>query len=325
MAGIYHHADIISAKDRMWHSLLYVTKLLSEGADLEELVRQSALNPGLKKRKRSPRNQITPFENPRHPIIPENPETSRDQSLVPRSPVLEKSNLGPVLEKSNLDFRDDQMKRNQSPGTHTIKFKLPRHSIIHENPGTSRDQSRVHKSRVSKKPNLGPVSEKPDPVSARDKKTDEAKCRVLMENHIVNGVQNLHPDLPVAIRARIIETGGSLDSAAFIIEKKLYTTDVNKGHCRLSIPVRQVKERFLMQAEVDELLGSENGIVPTTLIDPCFDESEVAFSLWKSNTMYALKSGWKDACIKNGLTDKTTVRLWAFRRESKLCLALERI
>ncbi|KAL3634561.1 hypothetical protein CASFOL_021615 [Castilleja foliolosa] len=131
-------------------------------------------------------------------------------------------------------------------------------------------------------------------------------------------------DLPDTIRDQIIETGGSLESAAFIIEKKLYSTDVNKNHCRLSIPVRQVKERFLKQAEVDELLGSERGIVPTTLIDPCLDESEVAFSLWKSNTMYVLMSGWKDACIKNGLTDKMEVRLWAFRRKAKLCLVLER-
>ncbi|KAL3634553.1 hypothetical protein CASFOL_021607 [Castilleja foliolosa] len=319
MAGFSCPADVISAKDRMWHSLLYVTKLLSEGADLDELVRQSALKPGfLTKRKRSPRTHITPFKKPRHPIIPENPETSPDQSLVPRSPVLEKPNLGPVLENPNLDFRDDQMKRKQSPGNHIIKFKLPRHSIIPDIPETSRAQSLVHKRPVFEKPNLGPVS-------ARDKKTNEVRLRVMMENHIVNGVENLHLDLPDTIRNRIIETGGSLDTVAFIIQKKLYRTDVDDGQCRLSIPVRQVKERFLMQAEVDELLGSENGIVPTTLIDPCFDESEVAFSLWKSNTMYVLKTGWKDAYLKNGLTDKTVVRLWAFRRKEKLCLVLERI
>ncbi|KAL3634562.1 hypothetical protein CASFOL_021616 [Castilleja foliolosa] len=196
MAGISYPDDVISAKDRMWYSLNYVTKLLSEGFDLEELVRQSNLDRGfLVKRKRSPRNHIVTFKKPRHHfIIPENPETSRDQSLVPQSPVLEKPNLGPVLEKPNLDCRDDQMKRKQSPRNHIIKFKLPRHSIIPENPEPSRDQSLVPKSLVFENPNLGPVFENPDPVSARDKKTNEAKLRVLMENHIVNGDQNLHLD-----------------------------------------------------------------------------------------------------------------------------------
>ncbi|KAK8579526.1 hypothetical protein V6N13_142725 [Hibiscus sabdariffa] len=132
------------------------------------------------------------------------------------------------------------------------------------------------------------------------------------------------PSLPHIFTRRIQEMGGQ--NLVFVIEKKLFFSDVNPQASRLSIPFSQVRSHaFLTESEAELLEG--NNAIRARLLEPSMVETEVNFNKWAMNkcSMYVITTSWNSVVKNNGLKDKTVVRLWSFRLNSTLCLALQKL
>ena len=123
-------------------------------------------------------------------------------------------------------------------------------------------------------------------------------------------------ELPVEFRHRILELGGSEPKMVF--EKKLYSTDVNVNHGRLTIPLRQCTLE-LKQTEVAASVkrdGRGKNIVgfEVMVIEPGLKERTMRFKDWATVASYALVGGWNDLVKKNGIKKDDILQLWSFRR-----------
>ncbi|KAE8691936.1 hypothetical protein F3Y22_tig00110864pilonHSYRG00126 [Hibiscus syriacus] len=133
------------------------------------------------------------------------------------------------------------------------------------------------------------------------------------------------PLLPQRFRQRIEEMGGA--NLVFVIEKKLFYSDVNQQASRLSIPFSQVQSHaFLTESEALHLEGKNNTIT-ALLLEPSMVKTEVNFNKWTmgKSSMYVIKTAWNTVVKNNGLKDTTVVRLWSFRANSTLCFALQKL
>ncbi|KAI3468352.1 hypothetical protein Pfo_025015 [Paulownia fortunei] len=156
----------------------------------------------------------------------------------------------------------------------------------------------------------------------RDCQEEESTMKKKPKN--VNLSRNLPqppPALPQAFKSHILLMGGCLDDVILVIQKELYDTDVNKSQNRLSMPFSKVNIQFLTSKEVDHL-DAPKAEIQATLIEPCLQECEISLRNWKSNSMFALVSPWKEVCRRNQLREGKVIQLWSFRRNSKLCFAL---
>ncbi|KAE8653733.1 SET domain protein 16 isoform 1 [Hibiscus syriacus] len=133
------------------------------------------------------------------------------------------------------------------------------------------------------------------------------------------------PLLPQSFMQRVEEMGGG--NLVFVIEKKLFFSDVNPQASRLSIPFSQVQSHvFLTESEAQHLEGKNNTIT-ALLLEPSMVKTEVNFRKWMmgKSPMYVIKTAWNSIVKNNGLKDTTVVRLWSFRADSTLCFALQRL
>ncbi|KAE8653732.1 hypothetical protein F3Y22_tig00117056pilonHSYRG00081 [Hibiscus syriacus] len=126
------------------------------------------------------------------------------------------------------------------------------------------------------------------------------------------------PLLPQSFSQLIEEMGGG--NLVFVIEKKLFYSDVNRQASRLSIPFSQVQSHaFLTESEAQHLEGKNNTIT-ALLLEPSMVKTEVNLNKWVmgKSSMYVIKTAWNSVVKNNGLKDTTVVRLWSFRANSTL-------
>ncbi|KAL0342661.1 UNVERIFIED_CONTAM: hypothetical protein Scaly_1928700 [Sesamum calycinum] len=277
-----------SASNRRWEYLIHVTKLLFEGkVELEQLVNQ--------------------FENP-------NPEAARvgDQDPLVRG----------FLKKG---------KRSPRKGKMFIQTPAPVVDRVDDSPQPGKDQARSRPPKTSTTAgvsNLENLDKKPVSTCRRRKihyehgESSSQNPRAKKRAVAILNFPHPEPILPEAFKNHILETGGCLETLVFVIQKGLFKTDLDPNEGRLSIPYRQVQNQFLESSELEQLDSTPGGI-PATLVEPCLEERKMSLRNWKSNSMYALVSGWNEVCSRNALRRPgVVIQLWSFRRHTHLCFAL---
>lgn len=145
---------------------------------------------------------------------------------------------------------------------------------------------------------------------------------------------NPPPDLPASFFNKIRHMDGN--DIVRVIQKPLYKSDVCKGECRFSIPLKQVQQEFLTEQEkvllstYDPINNKLLRIEEITLIDPSLNEKNISLGKWKmpkkhgpSSESYVLVNKWTEIVEENQLMKGDIVQLWAFRvAAASLCFAL---
>ncbi|KAK6926009.1 B3 domain-containing protein At2g31720-like [Dillenia turbinata] len=147
---------------------------------------------------------------------------------------------------------------------------------------------------------------------------------------ICNG-PNAPADLPAEIRNAIAEQYRGTQ-IVLVIQKRIFSSDVNRGHNRFSVPVRQVRTQFLTEEEKRKLNSEDISVV---LIQPCLESIKMNMKTWvmpkengKVSSSYMLKTKWGEVVMNNNIKKGDIVQLWAFRTEttdSTLGFALVRV
>ncbi|XP_049394662.1 B3 domain-containing protein At3g25182-like [Solanum stenotomum] len=157
-------------------------------------------------------------------------------------------------------------------------------------------------------------------------------------NHTVEAVAPpvviLNRELSIEFKNQMF-IGGSVESAKLVIEKILFDTDVNPAEGRLSIPQKQMTNRFLNTGE-EQLLNTRNGAkmseMNVSLIEPSRQVVQINLRKWtmnknngKTSSSYVLVKHWNDVTKRNGLKSGMKMQLWAFRKDENLCFALVKV
>ncbi|KAI9107219.1 hypothetical protein K1719_021828 [Acacia pycnantha] len=146
------------------------------------------------------------------------------------------------------------------------------------------------------------------------------------------------PPLPEEFQTKIIEKCGELwlNQLTHIYHKKLFKTDLNRQHCRISMPLSEMKSFAFLEDEEITLLR-EGGAIRVPVIHKPMDnpptELTITFKQWdlhkndnkEPNAQYVLNGGWYTIVTEDKFEANQTVDIWAFRdHENKLCLAIVR-
>ncbi|KAI9087221.1 hypothetical protein K1719_030856 [Acacia pycnantha] len=128
-----------------------------------------------------------------------------------------------------------------------------------------------------------------------------------------------------------------------VIQKCLTETDVNRGHCRVTIPCSQVESfKFLDGEEMTNLRLQRSMTVPlihtltengmsqalseTSLVLGQWDMHKNKKDLKKVSYQYVLQTNWNTIVENDGLKKGDCVQIWAFRDvDNKLCMALVKL
>ncbi|KAH1062685.1 hypothetical protein GYH30_005573 [Glycine max] len=133
--------------------------------------------------------------------------------------------------------------------------------------------------------------------------------------------------LPREFQEKIQELNGC--EVKFVTQKKLFKTDLNPQHARLSIPPAKIANRFLTPTEessLNERRGKHKRLsgMPVMVLDPSLREYNMCFKKWEmtKSYVYNLTMGWNQIVGDNHLKLGDTLHLWSFRLSSQLCFAL---
>ncbi|CAL5358880.1 unnamed protein product [Camellia sinensis] len=118
------------------------------------------------------------------------------------------------------------------------------------------------------------------------------------------------PELPEKLKQ--LHKDREVSETVLVIQKKIYSTDVNTSQGRLSMPLRQIKNMEFLSEEEKDLL-SERGGIAVKLIDLADKNCEVynvTLKQWKLKytSNYCLVTGWNTFLTKNRLEVDTTVQ-----------------
>ncbi|XP_017984345.1 PREDICTED: uncharacterized protein LOC108663635 [Theobroma cacao] len=135
------------------------------------------------------------------------------------------------------------------------------------------------------------------------------------------------PDMPQAFKNRIENLGGT--DIKLVTQKFIKPTDLNPGHNRLSMTLKQVRSKFLSEAE-DEKLKNNQGM-DVILVEPCLEVSRVHLTKWLigGSFAYVFKTQWNQIVRNNAdtLKPEAVVQIWSFRvgPESQLGFAMIKV
>ncbi|XP_050289206.1 B3 domain-containing protein At1g32030-like [Quercus robur] len=115
-----------------------------------------------------------------------------------------------------------------------------------------------------------------------------------------------------------------------LIQKALYPTDIAKMENRLSMPLGQIRAKFLREEEKQDL-DQHRMEVEVPFIEPSGTFNKAFLRQWdmkkasgSKSSMYVLKKNWNDIVMANKLKEDDVVQVWSFRleKDDQLCLAL---
>lgn len=137
------------------------------------------------------------------------------------------------------------------------------------------------------------------------------------------GVYNPPPDLPEEYK-RLMANGAK---AELVIQKQLFTSDVNRDLNRVSLPPKQVLCKDFLRPNEIESLKPKDAFLKVPFIDPMLEKEEMSLSLWKLSSSteksVVLNSNWNHIVKKNGLIAGDLIQVWSFRdNNDQLQLAL---
>ncbi|KAL7250549.1 hypothetical protein ACSBR1_012554 [Camellia fascicularis] len=123
------------------------------------------------------------------------------------------------------------------------------------------------------------------------------------------------PELPAEFKNHIESLNGT--ELNFVIEKSLYSTDLNHNHRHLSLPLSQIDNGFLTREEKDLLetrTGKHKPSIVAKLIVPSKKESDIFLKKWdmpkktgKLNSTYNLTTSWNDVVESNKQCERMIV------------------
>ncbi|TKY57297.1 putative B3 domain-containing protein [Spatholobus suberectus] len=156
----------------------------------------------------------------------------------------------------------------------------------------------------------------------------------LVRNKRNVGDEQEHPhepdELPREFKEKIRELNGC--EVKFVMEKKLFMTDLNPNNGRFSIPPSKIANNFLTQTEessLNERLGRNKRLagMPVFVLDPSLTEHNMCFKKWamERGCVYNLTKGWNQIVLHNDLKLDDKLQLWSFRVSSQLCFALVKL
>ncbi|XP_054800929.1 B3 domain-containing protein At2g32645-like [Prosopis cineraria] len=147
------------------------------------------------------------------------------------------------------------------------------------------------------------------------------------------------PNLPEEFETKIMgEYGGT--RIIRVIQKSLSSTDVSRGHSRVSIPCSQVESFEFLEDDEMTLLRKGQSITVPLIHKPRRNgiplplmETSLEFGQWdlhkdkndihKVSYQYLLRTNWNTIVSRDELKQRDTVQVWAFRSaQRKLCMAL---
>ncbi|KAJ7963784.1 B3 domain-containing protein family [Quillaja saponaria] len=142
------------------------------------------------------------------------------------------------------------------------------------------------------------------------------------------------PDLPLEFRNRIQELDGC--EVQFLIQKKLFKSDLTKTNDRFSIPINQIGREFLTDHEKIELdrrvgaRGDYKGRLPginVLVLDPYLRKYQLKLKKWdmKKSSVYNLTHKWYELTWEANLNVDDELQLWSFRIDGQLCFALVKV
>ncbi|XP_024987866.1 B3 domain-containing protein At2g31420-like [Cynara cardunculus var. scolymus] len=181
--------------------------------------------------------------------------------------------------------------------------------------------SSSHHHELTKKP------VKKRPLSSIDDQDENKKKRMKIQD------KKMHVRSPVISnntteRLKEFITGEMKGSdLKLVIQKILYATDLAKNQNRLSMPMNQLETLDFLTSDEKQLLDRD-GEFKVPLLGPTLQmhTNPMTLRMWnlKSTSNYVLKTNWNQFVEKNKeyLTANTTVQVWSFRREEKLCFAI---
>ncbi|KAF3441401.1 hypothetical protein FNV43_RR15315 [Rhamnella rubrinervis] len=181
-----------------------------------------------------------------------------------------------------------------------------------EDGGGDTDWEQVMKIKKQKKKNAKPTA-------------DENKKKRRMK--FVRPDSDECPDLPERFKQAIDELNGR--DITLVIQKPLFSTDLSRGHDRLSIPFAQIlaSDNFLKPDEMKSLSAKKTIKVP--IIDPKLDHTTLVMTQWdmekdngKISSQYVLRSKWYKVAEDNNLQEGQVLQVWSFRVQDSLHIAL---
>ncbi|XP_024160762.2 B3 domain-containing protein At2g31420-like [Rosa chinensis] len=136
------------------------------------------------------------------------------------------------------------------------------------------------------------------------------------------GVYQPPPDLPEKYKQMV-----NGPNAALVIQKQLFTSDVNPDLNRLTLPPKQILCKELLRPNEIEILKPKDALLKVPFIDPELRKEEISLSLWKLSSSnersLVFKSEWNHIVKKNDLGEGDLIQIWSFRDSNdQLQLAL---
>ena len=112
-----------------------------------------------------------------------------------------------------------------------------------------------------------------------------------------------------------------------VIEKTLYASDLKRSQNRLNMPFTQVQTHDFLTPEEKQVIDIKTAL-KVQIMGPNLQMREKPLSLriWNMSRArnYVLTSNWCDFVEenKNVLKENTTIQVWSFRKDEKLCFAV---
>ncbi|KAJ9555972.1 hypothetical protein OSB04_010586 [Centaurea solstitialis] len=251
-----------------------------------------------------------------------NPTVTTDELLERLRRIEEKQST--VVSKQSRTIRKITFKFNEKapviiPEDPTTVLEIP---LFYEGCGGKDIENTEKEAMVTEKDSRKVLSEVENPNFDDDQMVmdeDDGDHGVIEQQAIDNGGAG------ELLRDFIRESGGSPESAVFVVEKQLTKTDVNRKQARLLMPISQDKFRAFLRAPEKERLNTE-GNIKVTVFDPKLRKSTMNLRSWKMNQPYpVLKTGWNEVVAANKLKENTVLQVWSFRVDEELCFALLRV
>ncbi|KAJ7964177.1 B3 domain-containing protein family [Quillaja saponaria] len=168
------------------------------------------------------------------------------------------------------------------------------------------------------------------PIEGKDKEKTFAATPLKKKQKRVFDFETL-PELPVEVSNKIQELGGS--EPKLVIQKKLFSSDLNPNNGRFSIPQCQIRAEFVTESEravLDEHEGHKVRGMEVLVLDPVLREFNLQLKMWRmaKTHVYNLTHKWNEIVTvnKHCLCVDNIVQLWSFRRSNnQLSFALVKV
>ncbi|PWA92316.1 hypothetical protein CTI12_AA079790 [Artemisia annua] len=113
-----------------------------------------------------------------------------------------------------------------------------------------------------------------------------------------------------------------------VIQKTLYASDLKRHLNRLNMPFNQVQTHDFLSPEEKQVLGIKSAEIKVQIVGPNLKmhKKPMSLKIWSMSQTknYVLTTNWWDfvEANKNILKEKTTIQVWSFRKDRKLCFAV---